>query len=105
MLPAVKKPCLKFACGILETATPSNDLIERLAEHGWTPHRVSVAQKNYHGLQFTDICMLHDQQGWRGFIEFEISISTIATVFRQPLTDRDCACLLESLSVVQGCGV
>ena len=32
---------------------------ERLAEYGWKPHRMCVAQKNDHRPQFTCICVKH----------------------------------------------
>ena len=59
---------------------------ERLAEYGWKPpHRSCLAQKTYHGPELTGICIKFTE-GY-GFIEFEISNSTISTVFRQSLSE------------------
>ena len=51
-----------------------------MAEYGWKPHRMCVAlKKHITGLDV--ICMTN--RGY-GFIEFEMSNSTISSVFRQP---------------------
>ena len=57
---------------------------ERLAEYGWKPHGDYPAQKAYHGSQFIVYAW---NTGAYGFIEFEMSNSTISTVFRQPLKE------------------
>ena len=57
-----------------------------LAEYGWKPHRDLLAQSNCHRPQFIGI-RVNNTEGY-GFIEFEISNSTIPTVFRQPLSER-----------------
>ena len=54
--------------------------VERLAEYGWTPHRILVVAqhiKSYYRLQVNGTCVKH--RGY-GFIEFEISNSTSLTV-------------------------
>ena len=55
---------------------------ERLAEYSWKPHRDSLAPKRpFMGLDLL-VCAW-ETEGY-GFIEFEVSNSTISTVFRQP---------------------
>ena len=65
---------------------------ERLPEYGWKPHRVVLAANdNITGLTllayiyiYIYIYMYIYTEGY-GFIEFEISNSTVSTVFHQPL--------------------
>ena len=57
---------------------------ERLAEYGWKPHGICVAQQNMLQASIYRYMRLAKNRGY-GFIEFEISNSSISTVFRQPL--------------------
>ena len=57
--------------------------IERLAEYAWKPHRIVAVQTNT--LQVSTYRYMRNTTGGYSFIEFEISSSTISTVFRQPL--------------------
>ena len=66
-------------------------MAERLAEYGWKPHRDLLAQNS---LSQASIYWYMREQKWgTGFIEFEISNSTISTVFLQPLNDRVSVCV------------
>ena len=56
---------------------------ERLAEYSWKPHRVSFCSKKpTTGLNSLLYALKSEKYG---FIEFEISNSTVSTVFGQPL--------------------
>ena len=48
--------------------------IERLAEYGWKPHRMSVVQKILSRAPFH--WYMREKQGGYGFIEFDSSKST-----------------------------
>ena len=74
----------KSANATKQAAADLRTKTERLAQYGWKPHRDCLAQKSLSGALL--YWYVRETQGY-GFIEFEVSNSTISTAFPQPLKD------------------